>query len=146
MIEELLKPALEAYDTHWGLAIKRASDRTVPRIFFQIARPSLKSVLSPFCEFGYLPETAAVACLEWENKLEAGEHIFVSLDPTLERLASLDFCSVPSAQFPGFQDAAVLEHFDYLKLRISASLLRTEFIAYMPLKKILDLRLKELVP
>lgn len=136
IIEELLKPSLEALDTQWGLAIKRSPDEVVPRIFFSLSRPLLKQALAPFVRFGYLTEAAAFLYLEWENRLKGGDRVFVSLDPTLRRFSSLDFCALPSEQFPGAHNIGFPESFDYLKLRISESSRQPEFTAYMPLKKV----------
>lgn len=136
MLEELLKPSLEARETQWGLAIKRFLDQAVPRIFFSIARPLLKQVLAPFIRFGYLSETSALLYLEWENRIRAGERVFISLDPTLRKLSSLDFCDLPSEQFPGILYAGFPESFDYLKMRFSDPSRPPEFTAYMPLRKV----------
>jgi hypothetical protein len=136
ILEELLKPALEARETQWGLAIKRSLDQSVPRIFFSIERVLLKQVLAPFVRFGYLSEPAALLYLEWEHRVTAGEHVFISLDPTLRKLSSLDFCDLPSEQFPGVLSERFPDSFDYLKMRISDPSRPPEFTAYMPLRKV----------
>lgn len=138
MIEDLLKPALEANDTRWGVALKRFPAQTVPRIFFSIERTLLKQVLAPFVRLGYLSETAALLYLEWDVRITAGDRVFISLDPTLQKLSSLDFCNSPSKQFPELPNTGFPENFDYLKVRISSHSLKPEFTAYMPLRTILD--------
>ena len=138
MIEDLLKPALEASGTQWGLALKRFPDQVVPRIFFSIKRPLLNEVLAPFVSLGYLSATAAGLYLEWEIRLKGSEGAFISFDPTFKTLSSLDFCAVPSEQFPGMLPAGLPEIFDYLKMRIPGDSLEPEYTAYMPLRTILD--------
>ena len=136
MIEELLKPALEAHETQWGLAIKRFPGQAVPRIFFSIARPLIKQVLAPFVKYGYLCEPAAQLYLEWESRITAGEHVFISLDPTLRKLSSLDFCDFHGDQLPSGIYIGFPENIDYLKMRISDSSRPPEFFAYMPFRKV----------
>lgn len=138
MIEDLLKPALEAGDTQWGLALKRFPDQLVPRIFFSIKRPLLNEVLPPFVSLGYLSATAAGLYTEREIKLQGSERAFISFDPTFKTLSSLDFCAVPSEQFPGMLAAGLPGTFDYLKMRIPEDSLKPAYTAYMPLRAILD--------
>lgn len=118
IIEDLLKPALEAPETQWGLALKRSADRTTPRIFFSISRPLLNDALTPFVSLGYLAAPAAQQYREWNGRISAGSRVFLSLDPTLGRLSSLDFCAVSAAQLFPMPGAAYPQQFDYLKIRI----------------------------
>lgn len=136
MIEELLKPALESSETQWGLAIKRSRVQAVPRIFFSIPRPLLKQALAPFVRFEYLSEATALLYLEWEQRIRAGERVFISVDPTLRKLSSVDFCDLPSEQLPGVLWEGFPEIFDYLKIRIFEHSQPPEFTAYMPLRKV----------
>ena len=133
IIEELLKPALEEGDTQWGLALKRAAERTIPRIFFRILRPLLSEVLTPFVRLGYLSLAAAEQYREWNERLSAGERVFISLDPTLGRLSSLDFCAVSAGQSPKISDPGYPQQFDYLKIRIVEREPTPVLTGYLPL-------------
>lgn len=134
-MEELLKPALEARGTQWGLAIKRFPDRVVPRIFFSIPRPLLKRVLAPFIRFDYLSEMAAQLYLEWDSRLLAGESVFISLDPTLQKLSSMDFCDVSSEQLGTTPESGYPQQFDYLKIRIREPAQAAALTVYLPLSR-----------
>jgi len=132
MIEELLRPALEAPETEWGLAIKRSPGRVVPRVFFSIPRPLIRQVLAPFIRLGYLSQATGLQYLEWENRTRAGERIFISLDPTLGKLSSLDFSDVPSDQLPEPSRFGYSGKLQYLKLRIADYSQPPELTAYLP--------------
>ncbi len=134
-MEELLKPALEASGTQWGLAIKRFPGRTVPRIFFSIPRPLLKQVLAPFVRFNYLPEMAARLYLEWDNRISAGECVFISLDPAVQKLSSIDFCAVSSEPFSAISESGYPHQFDYLKIRIGEPAQAAALTGYLPLSR-----------
>lgn len=136
-VEELLKPALEAPETQWGLAIKRYPDLVaLPRIFFSIPSPLLTQVLANFVRFDYLSEAVSLLYLEWEQRIRTGQLVFISLDPTLRKLSSLDFCDVPVEQFPEVRHFGFPENLDYLKLRISDPARPPELRAYVPFRKI----------
>lgn len=133
IMEELLKPALDAQETQWGLAIKRFSGRTVPRIFFSIPRPLLKQVLAPCTRLGYLSEAAELRYQEWDNRISAGERVFISLDPTLQKLSSIDFCDVSSEQLGTALESGYPHQFDYLKIRIGEPAQAAVLTGYLPL-------------
>jgi len=133
MIEDLLKPALEASDTQWGLALKRFPSQVVPRIFFSIERTLLKQVLAPFVRLGYLSETAALRYQEWDNRISAGERVFISLDPTVQKLSSIDFCDVSSEQLGTALESGYPHQFDYLKIRIGEPAQAAVLTGYLPL-------------
>lgn len=139
MIETLLKPALEAEETEWGLAIKRYPGLAVPRIFFSITRPLLKQVLAPCVLFGCLSEAAEQLYLQWEQRIVAGDRVFISLDPTLGRLSSLDFCDVPAHHLAGSRHLP--DTLDYLKLRLVDASRPPELTAYLPYRKASSLTL-----
>lgn len=107
IIEDLLKPALEARDTQWGLALKRSAGQTAPRIFFSIMRPLLNEALAPFVSLGYLSAAAAEQYREWNDRIRAGLRVFLSLDPTLGRLSSLDFCAVSAGSCPKHREPGI---------------------------------------
>ena len=136
MVEELLKPALEAHETQWGLAIKRSLDLAVPRIFFSISRRLLRQALTPFTRCGYLSESAELQYLDWESRIRAGERVFISFDPSRCRLSSLDFCDVSSDQLSSVIHGGFPENLDYLKLRISDPFRPPELAAYVPFRKV----------
>jgi len=131
-IEELLKPALEARENRWGLALKRYGDRTVPRIFFSIARPQLSEVLIPFVRFDYLSPPAAAQYCEWNDRISADDRVFISLDPTLGKLSSLDFCAVSAGHSPQMSGPDCPKQFDYLKIRIIESAQAADLTGYLP--------------
>lgn len=132
-IEELLNPALEARGTQWGLAVKRLPGLVVPRIFFSIDRVLLNEVLIPFVSLGYLSAAAAEQYREWNGRISAGPGVFLSLDPTLGRLSSLDFCAVSSGQLPGMSENGYPQRFDYLKIRITDLADAAALTGYLPL-------------
>lgn len=135
LMEKLLKPALEAQGTQWGLAIKRFPGRTVPRIFFSIPRPLLKQVLAPCTRLGYLSEAAELRYLEWDSRISAGERVFISLDPTVQKLSSIDFCDVSSEQLGTASESGYPQQFDYLKIRIGEPAQAAALTGYLPLSR-----------
>lgn len=132
MIEELLNPALEARETQWGLALKRHADWTIPRVFFSIGRSLLSEVLTPFVRLNYLSVAAAELYLEWNDRLCAGDRVFISLDPTLSRFSSLDFCAVATEPSPKTADPDCPKQFDYLKIRIIEPETAAVLSGYLP--------------
>lgn len=134
MIEELLKPALESPETQWGFALKRGQDRLVPRVFCSIERPLLKEMLLLFVRFRYLEEEVSQFYLKWDRTTEAGDRIFLSFDPPLQRFSSVDFTDVPSSQFPDLPSFFPAK-LSYLKARIFKPSLLPRLSAYMPLKR-----------
>lgn len=135
IMEELLRPALEARGTQWGLAIKRFSGRVVPRIFFSIPRPLLNNALAPFVTLGYLAAPAAQQYREWNDKISAGERVFISLDPTVHELSSIDFCAVSSEQLGAAPESGYRQQFDYLKIRIREPAQAAALTGYLPLPR-----------
>lgn len=135
IMEELLKPALEARETQWGLAIKRFPDLTVPRIFFSIERVLLNQTLTPFVTFGYLSATAAEQYRKWNSRISAGESVFISLDPAVQKLSSIDFCDVASEQLGAISESKFPHQFDYLKIRISEPAQAPTLTGYLPLSR-----------
>lgn len=136
--EELLKPALEARGTQWGLAIKRFSGLTVPRVFYSIERALLNEMLAPFVTLGYLSATAAEQYREWNERVSAGLRVFLSLDPTLGRLSSLDFCAVSAGHLPKISETRYPQQFDYLKIRIMEPTEAAALTGYLPLSGLMD--------
>lgn len=133
MIEELLKPALKARETQWGMALKRPAGRSMPRIYFSIRRSLLNEVLAPFVRLGYLSAAATEQYREWNEILSAGDRVFISLDPTLGRLSSLDFCAVSAGPSPKISDPSLPQQFDYLKIRIMEPAQAAVLTGYLPL-------------
>jgi hypothetical protein len=134
-MEDLLKPALEAQGTQWGLAIKRFPCRVVPRIFFSIERVFLNQTLTPFVTFGYLSATAAEQYRKWNNRISTGERVFISLDPTVQKLSSIDFCDVSSEQLGAISESGYPHQFDYLKIRIREPAQAPALTGYLPLSR-----------
>ena len=133
IVEELLKPVLEARDTQWGLALKRSAGRTTPRVFFSIMRRLLNEALAPFVSLGYLSAAAVEQYREWNDRIRAGPRVFLSLDPTLGRLSSLDFCAVSAGQLPQTSGTGCPQQFDYLKTRIMEPAPAPALTGYLPL-------------
>lgn len=135
IIEEILKPALEGQDTQWGLALKRSVERTIPRVFFSTLRPRLNEVLTPFVRHGYLSPVVAQQYREWNERLSAGDRVFISFDPTLNKLSSIDFCAVTSGISPQILNPIYPSQFNYLKIRIMEQETIPVLTSYLPLSE-----------
>lgn len=135
IMEELLKPALDVQGTQWGLAIKRFPGRTVPRIFFSIKRVLLNQTLTPFVSLGYLSATSAEQYRKWNTRISAGERVFISLDPAVQKLSSIDFCDVSSEQLGTVSESESSHQFDYLKIRIGEPAQAAALTGYLPLSR-----------
>lgn len=136
ILEELLKPALEADDTRWGMAIKRLPGRTFPRVFFSLAPPLVAPLLASCVRFGFLSEAAGEGYREWADRFGSGRPVFISIDPTMGKLASLDVCDLPSEQVPGGVIPFLPPRIDYLKMRMDDSFSLPEYTAYVPWRAI----------
>lgn len=137
-IEPLLKPVLESADTVWGLAVKRFRKVSFPRIFCQIARPLLKDALDVFVGSGYISNASSFCYREWDNRLSGSDTVFLSIDPTLQRLASIDFCDIPVGEIQEAQNLNFPAHFSYLKIRVASTTAAPDVVGYLPLQEVIS--------
>ena len=121
----------------WNLALKHAGDVASPRIYGRIERSLLKPLLDDLASAELVQGESRDKYLAWDERVEAGDQIYLSLDPGPVPAAAVDYedaslnnLSVSPGGFglefpPDFKAR-------YLKCRIKPTDVRTEWEVHLP--------------
>jgi len=131
-LEPMLAPALEREDTAWIVTLKRAGDTVEPRISFRLARAVLPALMASVLAAGGLERDRADRYLALDGALEAGDALWVTVDPLRGELGCLDFEECAPGSLPdGWREHAT-EPPRYLKCRLRAGTAAPEWVIYLP--------------
>jgi hypothetical protein len=136
----MLQPALECEDTLWLLAVKREA-ASHPRVVGRIPRALMPDLLQSLVRSDHLEGGLARQYLDWDARLPAKPHVYVSIDPGQSGSCSIDYeevrpdclpapVSQAAAQLPGGPIPR------YLKCRIPHPDANPEWVIYLPVRAI----------
>jgi len=133
-LEPMLAPALEREDTAWIVTLKRER-ACEPRISFRLARDVFPTLMKSVVAAEGLDRERADRYLEWNRRLEAGDALWITVDPLRGEMSCVDFESCAPGSLPAGWRAAThgieTPPPRYLKCRLRAGSADPEWVVYL---------------
>lgn len=139
-LEPAFEPALQRSDTVWAVIAKYAGTQVRPRLSCRVPRALLAELLARAVRQGLVTERLTARYVEQDARMDAGERVYLSLDPAVRDACSVDYedvapASVPEPCRPLWPDATGAER-RYLKYR-QAARGAAQWTVYRPLAAVL---------
>lgn len=134
-LEPALAPALACEDARWVMSVQRTGAATTPRFSCRLPRATLPSLLDAVIAQGGLDAARADDYRAWNDRLQAADAAWITLDGQRGELGSLDFEDpMPSALPDGWRAVAGagVAPPRYLKCRLRPGAARAEWTIYVP--------------
>jgi hypothetical protein len=142
-LEVMLEPGLIQDDSVWNLALKRDGGIVQPRIYGRIGRDCLPEIFHRMVTVAYMDRAVARRYLEWNDRITAGDLLYLSLDPGPGQAAAVDYEEIPVSDLPISKDGFAVDFpaayiLPYLKCRIKDGFTEPEWVAHLPWSEFQD--------